>query len=120
VERDRLAQLLRAELRRIAVEEHAGRHPSEALVRSRSELRGAVEVVRERAQGWVDEMRGEEEMGEEGKLRGEIEYYLNDIVLYKMDVKGYKKDLRRAEKRIKELTVGGSQRDLEIAENIRM
>jgi hypothetical protein len=118
VERDRLGQLLRAELRRIAVDDHSGRHPSETLVRGRTELRSAVEIVRERAKGWVEEMKGADNEETE-RLRGEIEYYLNDIVLYKMDVKGYKKDLRKAEKRIRELTDVG-QRDMIMLETNRL
>jgi hypothetical protein len=126
-EKEKLSALLYAELRRVVVEEHERKHPSLPFLMQKPELEAAIAVVRARAEVYVrehnnkhgpaegekegerdgreeDEEEGEEDMRTVmGDLQKEIEYYLNDIVLYKLDVKGYKKDLRRAEKRIREL-----------------
>jgi DNA repair exonuclease SbcCD ATPase subunit len=117
-EKEKLSSLLHAELRRVVVEEHERKHPSLPFLMQKPELEAAIAVVKARAEAYVREQhgaegsddRGEQEGNEEekakklGDLQREIEYYLNDIVLYKLDVKGYKKDLRKAERKIKELT----------------
>lgn len=105
-ERDRLAALLHAELRRVAVEEHDKKHPSLPFLKGKTDVESTRDLLRSRAKEYVQthttSTPGSEKNTEQ--LEKEIEYYLNDIVLYKLDVKGYKKDLRKAEKRIRELS----------------
>jgi hypothetical protein len=121
-ERDQFAQLLHAEIRRTTVDEHGSSHPSAGFLRKKLDLDEAVAVARERAQKYIQGGGGggggapaaatAAGTGAGGKvgvehLEREIEYYLNDIVLYKLDVKGYRKDLRRAREQINELSQRG-------------
>jgi hypothetical protein len=122
VERDKYAALLHAEIRRTAVDDHGRSHPSKPFLKKKLELDDAVRLVRERARAYLGgegaTAEGEEAEGEEANeaesverlrakvadLEKEIEYYLNDIVLYKLDVKGYRKDLRKAEQRLRDMS----------------
>jgi hypothetical protein len=129
-ERDRLAALLFADLRRVAIEEHERRHPSQPFLYQKPDFESAVASIRDRAHAYVKEQHavngtsvngimasnGQTEdavvLKEKiGDLEKEIDYYLNDIVLYKLDVRGYKKDLRKAEKRIREMNADGTVSD---------
>ena len=113
-ERDKYAMLLHAEIRRTAVDDHGRNHPSMPFLKKKIELDDAVRLVRERAKAYLGKAAGEAEEGEEAgeerlrakvaDLEKEIDYYLNDIVLYKLDVKGYRKDLRKAEQRLRDMS----------------
>jgi hypothetical protein len=133
-ERDRVLELLRAEVRRIAIEEHGIKHPSLPFLKKRVDLEEATVLVQERARAFLKDCEEEKDKtsyrrslisssdGSGGtetpedeavrlrtriqKLESEIDYYLKDIVLYKLDVKGYKKDLKKAEKRIRDMELG--------------
>jgi chromosome segregation ATPase len=127
-EREQYANLLHAEVRRTAVEQHERTHPALPLLKKKLDLEEAVELVRSRAAAFLkpsqqaeSEERHDTPINAEQDrsfdtdadatekiqtLQKEIDYYLNDIVLYKLDVKGYKKDLRKARERIRELSDG--------------
>jgi hypothetical protein len=115
VERDKYAMLLHAEIRRTVVDDHGRNHPSMPFLKKKIELDDAVRLVRERAKAFLSKADGGADDGaeeaDEERLRGkvadlekEIDYYLNDIVLYKLDVKGYRKDLRKAEQRLRDMS----------------
>ncbi|KAF2400047.1 hypothetical protein EJ06DRAFT_44420 [Trichodelitschia bisporula] len=106
-ERAQLRALLGAECRRRAVEVDGNIHPSAELLAARVDIEHEMGGVRGRA---AAQLRAEgEKEGEVGdaerarRLEAEVEYHVQDVVLYKLDVRGYKKDLKRAERRIREL-----------------
>jgi chromosome segregation ATPase len=113
IERDQFSALLHAELRRAAVEDHNREHPSAAVLKKRLDLADATEIVRKRAKAFLSSptisVTSSSSSASREDLEREIDYYLNDIVLYKLDVKGYKKDLRRVKDQIRELgSINGS------------
>ena len=107
-ESDKYLQLLYTELRRTANEVHKREHPASGLLDKRTNVKKAMADVQANAEKHVanelypDPSRTPEYRVEE--LEQEIKYHLKDIVLYKLDVKGYKKDLKRAQAKIKQLT----------------
>ena len=127
-EREQFSSLLHAEVRRTAVDLHDRTHPALPLLKKKVDLDEAVELVRKRAAAYLKPspapdgdqrhdtpINAEHDAGfgahhdlstKVQTLQKEIDYYLNDIVLYKLDVKGYKKDLRKARERIRELSEG--------------
>jgi hypothetical protein len=104
IERDQFSGLLLAEIRRTAVEDHNREHPSSAILKQRIDLADAVEITRKRAKAFLGNIGTSESQSSVADLEKEIDYYLNDIVLYKLDVKGYKKDLRKAREQIRDLS----------------
>ena len=118
-ERDKFEQLLLAEFRRTAIEIHGRQHPAEPLLSKRMDVDGAVAQIRAKAEAALRDEKdkakdkpsydgaeyGDDDSDEAkiNELEREVEYHLKDIVLYKLDVKGYKKDLRKAQTRIHEL-----------------
>jgi DNA repair exonuclease SbcCD ATPase subunit len=103
IERDQFSGLLLAEIRRTAVEDHNREHPSSAILKQRIDLADAVEIARKRAKAFLGNSAASESRPSVADLEKEIDYYLNDIVLYKLDVKGYKKDLRKVKEQIRDL-----------------
>ncbi|KAF2666982.1 hypothetical protein BT63DRAFT_325974 [Microthyrium microscopicum] len=115
IERDQYANLLHAEIRRTTIDDHARKHPSLPFLQKNPNLEDAINIVRQRAAGYLkgndteprsptDSIDANESRGRIDELESEIEYYLHDIVLYKLDVKGYRKDLRKAKEVIRDLT----------------
>ena len=118
-ERDKFEQLLLAEFRRTAIEIHGRQHPAEPLLSKRMDVDGAVAQIRAKAEAALRDEKdkakakpsydgaeygdGDGDDARIKELEREVEYHLKDIVLYKLDVKGYKKDLRKAQTRIQEL-----------------
>ncbi|KAF2429584.1 hypothetical protein EJ08DRAFT_269688 [Tothia fuscella] len=111
-ERDQFRQLLYADLRRSANEVHNRKHPNTNMLDRKMNLEAAIDEVRARAQHYMDKQTDLHLLGAKvanpaqraRELEEEVEYHVKDIVLYKLDVKGYKKDLKRAQAKIQQLT----------------
>jgi chromosome segregation ATPase len=115
-ERDQFRQLLYAEFRRAAIEVHNRQNPATSLLDQKVNLDAAINEVRAKAQHYIAHQTAQQ--GKEDKsdphqrvkeLEQEVEYHVKDIVLYKLDVKGYKKDLKRAQAKIQQLSGGNSE-----------
>ncbi|TID14070.1 hypothetical protein E2P81_ATG07139 [Venturia nashicola] len=110
-ERDQLRQLIYTEFRRTANEVQKRQHPVTALLEKKVDVDTAVMEVRKRAQEFLRSQKRRE--GDPTvtralrieELQQEIDYHVKDIILYKLDVKGYKKDLKRAQTKLARLEV---------------
>jgi hypothetical protein len=109
-ERDQLRQLIHTEFRRTANELQNRQHPAMTLLERKVEVDMAIAEVRRKAQEFLRrQKRRDEELDNLPSLRiqeleQEIDYHVKDIVLYKLDVKGYKKDLKRAQAKIQKMS----------------
>jgi chromosome segregation ATPase len=109
-ESEKHLQLLKETLRRTANDVHKREHPASNLLEKKLNIEEAIAEIRlkfERKKAKEAEQNAEKEEDEEkdlktkiGELEKEIEYHVKDIVLYKLDVKGYRKDLKRAKEKI--------------------
>ncbi|QDS71474.1 hypothetical protein FKW77_004215 [Venturia effusa] len=108
-ERDQLRQLIHTEFRRTANEVQKRQHPATALLEKKPDIDAAIMEVRKRAQEFLRSQKRREEnllatrAVRIEELQQEIDYHVKDIVLYKLDVKGYKKDLKRAQTKLARL-----------------
>lgn len=105
-ERDQLRQLIHTEFRRTANDVQKRQHPATTLLEKKVEVDAAIMEVREKAQEFLRSQKRREDDPTSTRavrieeLQQEIDYHVKDIVLYKLDVKGYKKDLRRAQTKL--------------------
>jgi chromosome segregation ATPase len=108
-ERDQLRQLIHTEFRRSANEVQKRQHPATTLLEKKVEVDTAIVEVRKKAQEFLrQQKRRDEDLNATRtvrieELQQEIDYHVKDIVLYKLDVKGYKKDLKRAQTKLQRL-----------------
>lgn len=108
-ERDQLRQLIHTEFRRTANDVQKRQHPATALLEKKVEVDTAIIEVRKRAQEFLRSQKRRENdptltrAVRIEELQQEIDYHVKDIVLYKLDVKGYKKDLKRAQTKLARL-----------------
>jgi chromosome segregation ATPase len=108
-ERDQLRQLIHTEFRRTANEVQKRQHPATTLLEKKVEVDTAILEVRKKAQEFLrNQTRRDEDLSSTRavrieELQQEIDYHVKDIVLYKLDVKGYKKDLKRAQTKLQRL-----------------
>jgi chromosome segregation ATPase len=112
-ESERHLQLLKEQLRRTANDVNKREHPASNLLEKKLNIEEAIAEVRLKFERrMAKEAEGDDEeagdtLAPEDKierLEKEIEYHVKDIVLYKLDVKGYRKDLKRAKEKIAALT----------------
>ncbi|KAF1984098.1 hypothetical protein K402DRAFT_150030 [Aulographum hederae CBS 113979] len=115
-ERDQVALLLHSELRRQAALSQD--HPQAAPLGARNDTEKIIADLQSRAHAAVMANESGETLYSDAAttpakrielLEREIAYHLNDIVLYKLDVKGYKKDLRQAKAKLQRLQTGQTQ-----------
>ena len=119
---ERHLQLLKEQLRRNANDVHKREHPASNLLEKKLNIDEAITEVRLK----FERKKAKEESGETGEereekdpqtriqeLEKEIEYHVKDIVLYKLDVKGYRKDLKRAKEKIAALSDGANTKSPE-------
>ncbi|RDI84212.1 hypothetical protein Vi05172_g5848 [Venturia inaequalis] len=108
-ERDQLRQLIHTEFRRTANEVQKREHPASALLERKVEVDSTIMEVRKRAREFLgsEKRKGDDPAATRAsrvkELEQEIDYHVKDIILYKLDVKGYKKDLKRAQTKLARL-----------------
>ncbi|KAI9710582.1 MAG: hypothetical protein M1820_002718 [Bogoriella megaspora] len=107
-ERDSLITLLQSGIRKQARNSPDQQHPATSPLSARLNIEQAFADVQARAQnsladnGIPSEPASDPTQRAE-QLQQEITYHINDILLYKLDVRGYKKDLKRANAKIRQL-----------------
>lgn len=108
-ERDQLRQLIYTEFRRTA---NGRQHPATLLLEKKVEVDTAIMQVRKRAQEFLRSQKRRDDDDDDStatdalrveELEQEIDYHVKDIILYKLDVKGYKKDVKRAQMKLARL-----------------
>lgn len=107
-EKAQLSGLLEGEVRRQAAMTNNLEHPNASQLGAFSDTEQTIldvkgKVSKKAAQD-VPAAGPESPEQQIKRLQKEIDYHVQDIVLYKLDVKGYRKDLKRANAKIKKLT----------------
>lgn len=106
-ERDQIDGLLQAELRRQAIVINDLEHPNASQLSAISDTESTITEIKTKARKKVaGPVSAATESPEQQiqRLQREVDYHVQDIVLYKLDVRGYKKDIKRANAKIKKLT----------------
>ena len=107
-ENNRTTALLQSEIRANARNAPEQIHPANSALSPKINVDQAPMEVRAKAHASLEPADSDREVERDTvrrieQLEKEIEYHVNDIVLYKLDVKGYKKDIRRANAKIQRL-----------------
>ncbi|KAI9685426.1 MAG: hypothetical protein M1822_004557 [Bathelium mastoideum] len=107
-ERDKITALLHSEIRAHARKGPEQIHPANSALSGKMDIAQTMADVREKARSSVAPADTKEEAATDPlqrieQLEREIDYHVKDIVLYKLDVKGYKKDIRTANVKIQRL-----------------
>ena len=107
-ERDRITILLHSEIRAKARNGPQQVHPANSALSASMDVCQTLADVQKKARvsltppdvGWEEAIDPVQRIAQ---LESEIDYHVKDIVLYKLDVKGYKKDIKRANAKIQRL-----------------
>ncbi|KAF1808370.1 hypothetical protein P152DRAFT_462644 [Eremomyces bilateralis CBS 781.70] len=112
-EKDQVTALLHNEIRRQTFQTNQ-EYPVSSPLGAKTDLAASIAEVQARVQDMITSTESgttynapyqteTDPMKRIAQLEKEIDYHLKDIVLYKLDVKGYRKDLRRANSKIQKL-----------------